>query len=132
SAGAAPAPNSATITKMTLNSAPLSVTNGTLTFEPQANGVVFVSGNGQCVTDLNRLGASVKLYADARGPDALYGRGVGPLRFRAVGDVTSFGGTLDVTDFAYGPKEKLVWAEPVLKLEADGDYRDSTDAVTLA
>ncbi len=126
------ATSSASITKLTLNSAPLSVTGGTLTFEPQPNGEVFVSGNGPCVADLNRLGAVVKIYADPRGPDALHGRGVGPLRFRYAGDVTSFGGTLDVTNFAYGPKDKPVWAEPALKLEADGDYRDSTDSVTLA
>ena len=122
----------ATITKLTLNSAPLSITNGTLAFELPEKGDVVVSGDGQCVTDLNRLGAVVKLYADARGPDALHGRGVGPLRFRSAGEVTTFGGALDVTNFAYGPKEKPVWAEPALRLDADGDYRDSTDAVTLA
>jgi hypothetical protein len=126
------ATNTATIAKLTLTSAPLSVTNGTFTFELPKAGSVTVSGNGQCVCDLNRLGATVKLFADARGPDALYGRGAGPLRFRYAGDVTTFGGTLDVTDFAYGPKEKLIWAEPTLRLEADGDYRDSTDAVTLS
>lgn len=122
----------ASVAKMTLNSAPLSVTGGALAFEPQPSGAVFVTGTGQCVADLNRLGAVVKLYADPRGPEALHGRGVGPLRFKSAGDVTTFGGTLDVADFAYGPKDKLVWFEPALKLEADGDYRDSTDSVTLA
>jgi translocation and assembly module TamB len=126
------ASNSASITKMTLNSAPLSVTDGTLAFESQANGAVFVTGNGKCVADLNRLGAVVKLYTDVNGADALRGRGVGPLRFRAAGDVTSFGGALDVTNFAYGPKAQPLWTEPALKLEADGDYRDSTDTVALA
>jgi hypothetical protein len=125
-------PAAATVTKLTLTAVPLSVTDGTLTFEPQPNGDVFVSGAGQCVTDLNRLGAAVKLYADSHGPDAMYGRGVGPMRFRAGGAVTTFGGTLDVTNFAYGPKEKPVWAEPTLRLEADGNYRDSTDSVTIA
>ena len=119
----------ATITKMTLNSAPLSVTNGTLAFESPERGDVVVSGDGQCVTDLNRLGPAVKLVYDS---DALHGRGVGPLRFRSAGDVTTFGGALDVTNFAYGSKQKPFWAEPALRLEADGDYRDSTDAVTLA
>jgi hypothetical protein len=126
------ATNTATIAKLTLTSVPLSVTDGTLTFELPEKGDVIVSGNGQCVSDFNRLGATVKLYADPRGPEALYGRGAGPLRFRYAGDVTTFGGTLDVTNFAFGPKDKPVWAEPTLRLEADGDYRDSTDAVTLA
>ena len=126
------ATNVATIAKLTLNSATLSVTNGTLTFAIPKDGDVVVSGDGQCVADLNRLGAAVKIYADPRGPDALHGRGVGPLRFRSAGEVTSFGGTLDVTNFAYGPKEKPLWGEPTLHLETDGDYRDSTDSVTLA
>jgi hypothetical protein len=126
------ATKSATITKMTLTSAPLTVTEGTLSFDAQPNGDVFVTGSGPCVADLNRLGAAVKLYPDRNGPDALHGRGVGPLRFRAAGDVTTFGGTLDVTNFAYGPKDKAVWAEPTLRLEADGEYRDSADAVALA
>ncbi|MBN9122671.1 MAG: hypothetical protein J0I06_26580 [Planctomycetes bacterium] len=123
--------SAATITKVTLDSVPLSVTDGTLTFEPQPNGDVFVSGNGPCVTDLNRLGTVVQLYTDPRGPDALYGRGVGPLRFRTAGDVTSFGGALDVTNFAYGPKDKPVLSEATLKLEADGDYTSSSDVVTM-
>ena len=126
------ATNVATITKLTLNSAPLSVTNGTLTFSLPKDGDVVVSGDGQCVADLNRLGATLKLFADARGPDAVHGRGVGPLRFHYAGEITSFGGTLDVTNFAYGAKDKPVWAEPTLRLEVDGDYRDSADAVTLA
>lgn len=126
------ATSSAAITKVTLTSAPLTVTEGTLTFESQPNGDVFVSGSGPSVADLNKLGVVVQLYPDPRGPDAFHGRGVGPLRFRYAGNVTTFGGTLDVTDFAYGPKDKPLWAEPTLKLEADGDYGHSTDAVTFA
>ncbi len=120
----------ATVSELTLTSAPLSVANGTLTFELKSE--VAVSGTGQCVTDLNRLGATLKLYADARGPEALYGRGAGPVRFRYAGDVTTFVAALDVTNFAYGPKDKLVWTEPSLRLEADGNYADSADTVTLA
>jgi hypothetical protein len=125
------ATNTATIAKLTLTSAPLSVTDGTLTFEPLKDDIA-VSGNGQCVTDLNRLGATLKLYTDPRGPDALSGRGTGPLRFRYAGDVTTFGGTLDVTNFTYGPKEKPVWSEPALHIQADGSYTDSADSVALA
>jgi hypothetical protein len=124
------ATKTATITKLALTSAPLTVTNGTLTFELK-DGVV-VSGSGPCVTNLNRLGATVKVYADARGPDALHGTGRGPLRFRYAGDVTTFAGALDVTDFAYGAKDKPDWTEAALRLEADGSYTDSTDTVALA
>ena len=120
----------ATITKLTITSAPLTVTEGTLTFEFPEAGVI-VSGSGPCETDLNRLGASVKVYADARGPDALHGTGRGPLRFRYTGEVTTFGGTLDVTNFAYGLKDKPDWREPTLRLDADGSYTDSTDTVAL-
>ena len=124
------ATESATLTKVTLTSAPLSVTSGTLAFE--LKDAVTVSGNGQCAVDLNRLGATVKLFADARGPDALYGRGTGPLRFRYASEATTFGGALDVTGFAYGPKDKFVWAEPALRLEVDGTYTESADSVSLA
>ncbi len=122
----------AKIAKLTLTSAPLSVKDGTLMFEFPRGGAVVVSGNGPCVSDLNRLGVTLKLSADPRGSDAFHGRATGPLRFSSAGDVTTFGGTLDVTDFAIGPKQKPRWSEPKLRLEAEGDYRDSTDAVTLA
>jgi hypothetical protein len=126
------ATNTATIAKFALTSAPLSVKDGTLTFEFPKGGDVIVSGSGPCACDLNRLGAALKLSADPRGSDAFHGRAVGPLRFRHAGDVTTFGGALDVTDFALGPEQQPLWSEPKLRLEADGDYRDSADAVTLA
>ncbi len=121
----------ATIANLTVNSVPLSVAGGTLAFETQAEPVV-VSGSGQCVADLNRLGQTVRLFADANGPDALHGRGVGPLKFRTSGDTTTFTGTLDVANFGVGPKEKLLWVEPTLKLETDGTYSGNADSVTLA
>lgn len=126
------ATNVITLSKLTLNAAPLSATEGTLTFEPQPNGEYVVSGSGPCVTDLNRLAVSLELSTDPRGADAFHGRGVGPLRFRSAGDVTTFGGTLDVTNFAYGPKEKALWAEPTLKLEADGSYHHPSSVATFA
>lgn len=126
------ATNVATFTKLTINSVPLSVTNGTLSFEPQPNGDVVIGGNGQCVVELNRAGKVVGLYADPNGPDALSGRGVGPLRFRYDGGNTAFGGGLDVTDFGYGPKPQYVWFEPTLRLDVDGTYSDPGDSVTLA
>jgi hypothetical protein len=125
------ATSTASFTRLTINSAPLSVTNGTLTFEVPKERTV-VSGSGDCVTDLNRLGLTLKLYTDPRGPDALHGRGVGPIRFRYVDGVTTFGGALDVTNFVYGLKDDATWAEPTLRLEADGNYTDSTDAVALS
>lgn len=124
------ASGAAVFSKLAIDFAPLSVTNGTLAIDPQKE--LVVRGEGPCVCDLNRLGLALRLYADPRGPDALHGRGTGPLRFRYAGGTTTFGGTLDVTNFAYGPKDKPVWAEPALRLEADGDYRDAADALTLA
>jgi hypothetical protein len=122
----------ATITKLQLNSAPLTVTSGTLTLESLANKEVAVSGDGQCTADLNRLGKTVRLYTNPNGPTAFHGRGVGPLRFRAQGDTTTFGGTLDVTNFGYGLKDNYTWFEPNLKLEVDGAYTGKTDAVTFS
>jgi hypothetical protein len=125
------ATGTATVAKLAVTSAPLSVTDGTLTFEPLKTEIA-IGGGGQCVVDLNRLGATLKLFADPRGPDAFTGRGSGPLRFRYAGDVTAFGGALDVTNFAYGPKDKPVWVEPTVRFEIDGTYTDSADAVALA
>ena len=66
---------SITVNKFTVTSVPLSVTGGTLQIEVPEKGDVVVSGNGLCVTDLNRAGRVLKLYADPKGPEALHGRG---------------------------------------------------------
>lgn len=115
-----------------MNGAPLSVTNGKLSFDPLPNGDLAVSGQGDAVTDLNRLGKTLKLYADTRGPDALHGRGTGPIRFRYAGGTTTFGGTLAVKDFAYGDPAKTGIAEPTLRLEADGSYREAGEELRFA
>lgn len=110
----------------------LTVTGGHLLFEPQPNGELAVSGGGNAVTDLNRLGRTLKIQTDPKGSDALRGRGTGPIRFRNQGDATTFGGTLDVRDFAYGDPQKTGIAEPVLKLELDARYDDKPDTLTFA
>jgi hypothetical protein len=120
----------ATFAEFTLTSAPLSVTRGTLVIQSPPAGPLVVQGSGPAVTDLNRLGKSVGAF-DPDGPSAVRGRGVGPLRFRYAGDVTTFGGALDVTNFAYGPKAAPEWAEPTLRVELDGSYTRSTDTVAL-
>lgn len=122
----------ATFTKLTVTSDTLKVANGTLAFELPEKGDVVVSGNGQCTVDLNRAGRTVKLYADPNGKDALSGTGVGPVKFRTNGDLTTFTGGLAVANFGYGPKDKFVWFEPTLQLEADGKYENGADALTLA
>lgn len=101
---------------------PLAVKDGALTIETR--GELVVSANGQCVADVARLGA-------AFGVGDVAGRGTGPLRFRYTAGTTAFGGTLDVTNLVYGPKEKPVWTEPAVRLDVEGDYRDAADAVTL-
>ena len=55
----------------TINSAPLTVTKGKLVIESPANGPRVVHGGGPAVTDLNRLGKTLGLYADPRGPTAM-------------------------------------------------------------
>ena len=123
---------SAAFTSVTLNSAPLSLTNAALSFEPDGMGDLVISGSGDAVSDLNRLGKTVKIDPDPRGPNALHGRGVGPLRFKNHGDTTAFGGTLDITAFAFGHPEKTGIYEPTLKLELDGAYRTTTDELRFA
>ncbi len=121
----------ATLADFTLNSAPLAVTRGQLVIESPAGDAVVVRGQGSAVTDLNRLGRTLGLYADPRGPHALHGRGSGPVRFRWAGDVTTFATNLDVTDFAFGLRQNPEWAEPRLELELDGSYNRVTDTLTL-
>lgn len=126
------ATRTATFTKLTVTSDTLKVANGTLAFGLPEKGDVVVSGNGQCTVDLSRAGRTVKLYADPNGPDALSGTGVGPVKFRTNGDLTTFSGALAVANFGYGPKNKFFWFEPTLQLEADGKYENGADALTFA
>lgn len=110
----------------------LNITEGKLAIEVPSDGSRAVSGGGKAATDLNRLGRTLKLQTDPTGSDALHGRGTGPVRFRWQGDTTTFGGTLDVKDFAYGDPKKTGIAEPALKLDLDGRYDETPDRVTLA
>jgi translocation and assembly module TamB len=121
----------ATLADFTLNSALLAVTRGQLVIESPAGDALVVWGQGSAVTDLNRLGRTLGLYTNPRGPHALHGRGSGPVRFRRAGDVTTFAASLDVTDFAFGLRQNPEWAEPRLKLEFDGSYSRATDTLTL-
>ncbi|MDY3554978.1 hypothetical protein R5W24_004110 [Gemmata sp. JC717] len=122
----------ATISNVAVTSDTLNVAKGTLTFEVPAKGDPVISGSGQSTVDLNRLGRTVKLYTDPNGPEALYGTGTGPLKFRTAGSVTEFSGSLAVTRFGYGPKNQLVWQEPAFQLEAEGKYDNGTEALVLA
>jgi hypothetical protein len=115
-----------------INAAVLSVAGGKLVFVNLPNGEVESSGGGAATTDLARLGKTLKISTDPKGSDALRGRGVGPIHFRNRGDTTTFVGTLDVKDFAYGNPAETGIAEPTLRLEADGRYEDRTDTVTFA
>ncbi|MDB5308388.1 MAG: hypothetical protein JWO38_2590 [Gemmataceae bacterium] len=109
----------------------LGVTEGKLVFEAPPDGSLAVSGAGKALTDLNRLGRMLKLQADPKGSDALHGRATGPFRFRWQGDATTFGGTLDLTDFAYGDPARTGISEPALKLEIDGRYEEQADRLAL-
>lgn len=120
----------ATFADFTINSAPLSVTRGKLVIESPSGGPLVVYGGGPSVTDLNRLGRTVGMF-DPRGPYAMSGKGTGPVRFRYMGDVTTFGGHLDITNFASGPKDAPDWTEAKMRLELDGSYTRSTDTVAF-
>jgi hypothetical protein len=109
----------------------LTLTAGSLAFDPQPNGGLAVSGSGNAVADLTRLGRTLHLSSDPNGAGALRGRAAGPVRFRWSGATTTFGGTLDVKDFAYGDPAKTGIAEPSLKLVAEGQYDETPDAVRL-
>ncbi len=112
-------------------SAVLSLTEGKLLIEMPADGNMAVSGNGQATSDLERLGRMLKLQSDPKGSDAFHGRGTGPIRFRWQGDTTTFGGTLDLKDFAYGDPKVTGISEPVLKLDLDARYDDTPYRVTF-
>src|SRR5205823_3668024 len=91
-------------------------------------GELVVSGGGPAVVGLNRLGKSLKFYADNRGPDSLHGKGTGAIHFWYSGDTVTFGGTLEVVNFALGPKNAADWQEPALRLEAAGQPRNEDAA----
>jgi hypothetical protein len=126
------ATGAAAFANLALGSPVLTLTSAALTFEPLPNGGLAVGGNGNAVADLNRLGRTLHLQSDPKGGDALRGRAAGPVRFRWSGDTTTFGGTLDVKDFAYGDPAKTGTAEPALKLTAEGQYDEKPDAVRFA
>jgi translocation and assembly module TamB len=117
--------------KFTVSSLPMSVTNGRLVIHAPANGELVVEGKGPAVVGLARLGKTLKLYTELRGPDSMRGRGTGELKFRYSAGVTTFGGRLDVANFSSGLPADPNWSEPTLRLEADGSYTESTDVLAL-
>jgi hypothetical protein len=120
-----------TFDKFTINSAPLSVKEGKLVVESPRGGQLIAYGGGPAATNLNRLGMMTGMFADPAGPTAMYGGGKGPIQFRYTGDVTTFGGSLDITGFAFGPQQQPAWTEPTMRLELDGSYTSSTDTVAF-
>jgi hypothetical protein len=122
---------STTFSKFNLNSPVLNVTGGTLAFEIPPDGNLAVSGKGNAVVDLNRAGRTLKLQKDPRGSDAFHGRGTGPFQFRWQGGTTTFGGTQDITNFAYGLPEKPDLSEKSMKIDLDGRYDENPDQFTL-
>jgi hypothetical protein len=122
----------ATFDKFSINSAPLSVTNGRLVIRTPPRGEVVVEGSGPVVAGFGRLGKTLKLFVDPRGPNSMHGRGAGQVRFRSSGDVTTFGGTLDVTSFSIGQPASPDWTEPALRVETEGSYTESSDTLSLS
>lgn len=120
-----------TFDNFTITSAPLSVTRGKLVIEAPAAGPTVVSGGGPAASNLNRLGRTLGMFPDAPGPNSVFGRATGPVQFRYAGDVTTFSGQLDVANFFLGLRADPSWAEPTMRVEADGSYTLSTDTVAL-
>ena len=125
------AAGSTTFENFTINSHPLSVTNGRLVIQTPRTGDVVVEGGGPAVVGLARLGKTLKLYGDPRGPESIHGRGTGPIHFRYAGDITTFGGTLDVVSLSVGLPTAPDWTEPSIRLEAEGSYTESSDALAF-
>jgi hypothetical protein len=125
------ATGSAEFANLQITSLGLNITEGKLAIELPANAPTAVSGSGKAATDLERLGRALQLQSDPRGSDALQGRGTGPIRFRWQGDTTTFGGTLDIKDFAYGDPKLTGIAEPALRLELDGRYDETPDRIAF-
>jgi hypothetical protein len=125
------ATGTAEFTNVRITSPTLNVTEGKLVFEFPADGHAAVGGAGNAVGDLNGLARTLQLQSDPSGGDAMHGRATGPIRFRWQGDTTTFGGTLDVKDYAYGPRAKPTWAEPVMKLDLDAKYDLTPGRLTM-
>ena len=115
----------------TIQSVPLSVSSGRLIIAATDTGERVVSGGGPAVVDLNRLGKSLKLYPDPRGPEAMHGTGTGTIQFRYSGGTTTFGGVLNITNYVMGRKTAPDWEEPTVRLEADGSYTEATDTLAF-
>jgi hypothetical protein len=120
-----------TLDRLTLNSAPLTISNGKLVIRMPANGQLGVEGSGQATTDLNRLGKTIGMYADPGGASAIRGKVTGLLNFNYEGDAATFASTLDATDFSYGPQQAPNWSEKQCQLEVDGSYTRSTGVLTF-
>ncbi len=110
----------------------LNVRDGRFVFEFFEKAPMAITGQGVADSDLNRLANTLRIQAAPDGPDSFHGRGVGPVRFRWQGDTTTFGGTVDATDFAYGPKARPAVRDPRLKVDLDGKYNQTADHLTLA
>ena len=67
-----------TFARFTINSAPLSVADGRLVIQTPPKGGVVVEGGGPAVVGMARLGKTLRLFADPRGPQSMHGRGAGP------------------------------------------------------
>ncbi len=120
-----------TFDKFTINSAPLSVDKGQLIIRAKQGTPVVVEGGGPAVVGLTRLGKTLKLYTDPRGPDAMHGKGTGPLHFRTSEGVTTFKCSLDIANFALGVKTAPDWEEAALRLEMDGSYTEPTQSLAF-
>ncbi len=114
-----------------INSPTLRAQGARFTFEFPEKAPMVVTGSGPAEGDVNGLARTLRVQKATDGPDSLHGQAVGPVRFRWQDDTTTFGGTLDVTAFAMGPKALPTWREPRLKLDLDAKYEQTADRLTI-
>ncbi len=114
-----------------ITSATVGATVPKLQLLPLAGGGYGLTGSAKVDVRLERLQRAL-LVRSPDGTDALSGLASGTVFLDAsAADRYGFTTDLTVANFAFGPPAKPTWAEPTLKLKADGAFDTAADALTL-
>ncbi len=126
-----PATGAVELAHFRVTSQSLTLVTDRLTAGRRPTGEYAADGTGTLDADLNGLQRLLGMQADSKGGDAVHGRAAGTFTFAAAGGKSTFATDLDAKDFAYGPKASPLWAEPRLKLAANGELDPAADAVRV-